>query len=64
MGTLLLARFNDVFVEDDLILAEEDGRCRYGILREETDRLEQEARHVVKLAVRFPIQKWKCSTDV
>lgn len=54
MGTLLLARYDNVFVEDDLILAER-GAAVVGMefLREETDRLEQEARHkaIVKLAV-------------
>ncbi len=54
LGTLLLARFNDVFVEDDLILAER-GAAVVGMefLREETERLEEEARHkaIVKLAV-------------
>ncbi|HHU75849.1 MAG TPA: GTP-sensing pleiotropic transcriptional regulator CodY [Firmicutes bacterium] len=54
MGTLLLARYDNLFVEDDLILAER-GAAVVGMefLREETDRLEEEARHraVVKLAV-------------
>lgn len=53
-GTLLLARYDKVFNEDDLILAER-GAAVVGMefLREETDRLEEEARHraIVKLAV-------------
>jgi len=54
LGTLLLARFGALFEEDDLILAER-GASVVGMefLREETDRLVEEARHkaVAKLAV-------------
>jgi transcriptional pleiotropic repressor len=55
LGTLLLARFNNKeFMADDLILAEK-GATVLGmeILREETDKLEEEARDkaIVKLAM-------------
>jgi len=54
LGTLLLARFGALFEEDDLILAER-GAAVVGMemLREQTDRLEEEARHkaIVKLAI-------------
>ena len=54
LGTLLLARFGTLFEEDDLILAER-GASVVGMefLREETDRLMEEARHkaIVKLAI-------------
>ena len=54
LGTLLMARFNKEFMEEDLILAEK-GATVLGmeILRQETDKLEEEARDkaIVNLAM-------------
>ncbi|GIQ68651.1 GTP-sensing transcriptional pleiotropic repressor CodY [Xylanibacillus composti] len=53
-GTLLLVRFNEAFVDDDLILAEYGSTIiAMEILRERTERMEQDARNkaVVHVAV-------------
>lgn len=54
LGTLLLARFNKFFTEEDLVLAETGGAVvGMELLRKETDILEAEARDkaIVKLAI-------------